>query len=596
MVDGVLRLAPVGGPGIRSDSPFLSDSAPSHWRSTRDAEDTVIPRSAEKFVSQRTGLTVLLAASTALTACGDGGPDPRVADARPNILLLVADDLGYADLGSYGGDVSTPNIDALADRGVRFSQFHTAPMCAPTRAMLLTGNDNHVAGMGIQGGGGALAGRPGYEGHLSERVVPFPRLLRDAGYHTYSVGKWHLGTAPEHSPTAAGFERSFQLLQGAGDHFSDIALSGRDSVSTYWEDGAYGAWPEGGYSTEVYTDRLIEFIEDGSEDGRPFFALAAYTSPHWPLQVPDEDLELYRGRYDMGYDRLRELRFESLQGAGIIPIDHRLPPRLEWITPWEDLSEEERRVESRKMELYAAMVENLDRHVGRLLGHLDERGMLDNTVVVFISDNGAAAEDFYRGGSFAEWLQRNYENSYETMGTRTSYVSYGPQWAEAGSAPYRGHKSYAHEGGLVAPMIVAGPGVAGAGAIHHAYVGVPDIAPTFLELAGATYPGDLEASGVRPMTGTSMLPLLSGEADRVHEPTELLALSHGMHAYVRLGDWKLVSSDQYQGDGTFQLFDLASDPGETTDVSERFPSRRAALLDSLTAFRARVGVILLGGS
>lgn len=329
---------------------------------------------------QRTGLTALLAASTVLMACGDGAPDPRVAAARPNILLLVADDLGYADLGSYGGDVSTPNIDALADRGVRFSQFHTAPMCAPTRAMLLTGNDNHVAGMGIQGGGGALAGRPGYEGHLSERVVPFPRLLRDAGYHTYSVGKWHLGTAPEHSPTAAGFERSFQLLQGAGDHFSDIALSGRDSISTYWEDGAYGAWPEGGYSTEVYTDRLIEFIEDGSEDGRPFFALAAYTSPHWPLQVPDEDLELYRGRYDMGYDRLRELRFESLQGAGIIPVDHQLPPRLDWIAPWEDLTEEERRVESRKMELYAAMVENLDRHIGRLLGYLDERGMLDNTM------------------------------------------------------------------------------------------------------------------------------------------------------------------------------------------------------------------------
>lgn len=540
-------------------------------------------------------LTVALVVSTAVWGCGAGSPEPL---SRPNILLIVADDLGYADLGSYGGDVSTPNLDALADRGMRFSQFHTAPMCAPTRAMLLTGNDNHVAGVGIQGGGGAppFAGRPGYEGHLSDRVVPFPRLLRDAGYHTYTVGKWHLGTAPEHSPTAAGFERSFQLLQGAGDHFSDIALSRGDSVSAYWDDGAYGAWPKGGYSTEVYTDRLIDFIEEGREDERPFFALAAYTSPHWPLQVPDEDLELYRGRYDMGYDRLREMRFESLQGAGIVPPDHVLPPRLGWITPWKDLTEAERRVESRKMELYAAMLENLDRHVGRLLDYLDAQGMLDNTLVVFMSDNGAAAEDFYRGGPFAEWLQRNYDDSYEAMGTPTSYVSYGPQWAEAGSAPYRGHKSYAHEGGIIAPMIVAGPGVRRAGVIEYAYVGVPDVAPTLLEVAGAGYPGTDDASLVRPMTGTSMWPLLTGEGERIHERTELLALSHAMHAYVRLGDWKLVSSDQYQGEGTFELFDLASDPGETTDVSDRFPERRAALLDSLEAFRARVGVVLPGGS
>jgi len=540
-------------------------------------------------------LSVLLVVGTTLSGCGGHPSEPT---SRPNILLLVADDLGYADLGSYGGDVSTPNIDALADRGMRFSQFHTAPMCAPTRAMLLTGNDNHVAGMGIQGGAlsAPFAGRPGYEGHLSERVVPFPRLLRDAGYHTYSVRKWHLGTAPEHSPTAAGFERSFQLLQGAGDHFSDVALAAGDSVSTYWDDGAYGAWPEGGYSTQVYTDRLIEFIEDGREDGRPFFAFAAYTSPHWPLQVPEEDLELYRGRYDMGYDRLREMRFESLQEARIVPTDHELPPRLDWITPWEDFSEHERRVESRKMELYAAMLENLDRHVGRLLGYLTDEGLLDNTLVVFMSDNGAAAEDFYYEGPFAGWLQRNYENIYETMGTPTSYVSYGPQWAEAGSAPYRGHKTYAHEGGIVAPMIVAGPGVTVAGAIERAYVGVPDIAPTLLEVAGADYPADLDASAIRPMTGTSMLPLLTGGADRIHEPTELLALSHAMHAYVRLGDWKLVSSDQYQGVGTFELFDVASDPGETTDVSERFPERRAALLDSLEAFRVRVGVVLPGGS
>ncbi len=543
----------------------------------------------------------LVVACLALVACVDEGVETE-ADPRPNILLLVADDLAYADLGSYGGDIHTPSIDALAARGIRFSQFHTAPMCAPTRAMLLSGNDNHVAGMGWQGGAPPeLAPYPGYESHLSDRVVPFPQLLLDAGYHTYSVGKWHLGTAADHTPTAAGFERSFQLLEGAGDHFSSVALEPQDSVSTYWADGDFTTWPEGSYSTEVYTDRLIGFIEEDRSDGRPFFAFAAYTSPHWPLQVPEEDLDLYRGRYSMGYDRLREMRFESLQLAGIVPDDHELPPRLEWITPWDQLTEEQRRVESRKMELYAAMVENLDRHVGRLLGALNAAGELDNTLIFFLSDNGAAAEDFYNAGAFADWLQRHYVDDFELMGTPRSYVSYGPQWAEAGSAPYRGHKSYAHEGGIIAPMIVAGPGVVGTtgegtmGPVVRAFVGVSDIAPTILEVAEVEYPGARGTRVTRPMSGTSMVPLLEGSADRIHPPDELLALSHRMHAYVRLGDWKLVSEDQYQGTGTFQLFDLANDPGETTDLSERFPEKRAELLDSLEAFRARVGVVIPSG-
>lgn len=543
-------------------------------------------------------LRLVTSVCTAFAVPALGGCEPSASgsasvDTPPNILLLVADDLAYADLGSYGGDVSTPNLDRLAERGVRFSQFHTAPMCAPTRAMLLSGNDNHVAGMGIQGGApGPFEGRPGYEGHLSERVVPLPLLLRDAGYHTYSVGKWHLGTEADHTPTAAGFERSFQLLQGAGDHFGDLALSPADSVSTYWVDGSYGSWPEGGYSTAVYTDRLLGFIEEGMGDGRPFFAFAAYTSPHWPLQVPDEYLELYRGRYDMGYDSLRALRFQSLQEAGIVLEDHELPPRLEWITPWDELSAEEQRVEARKMELYAAMLDNLDDHVGRLLDDLDERGILDNTLVIFMSDNGAAAEDFYNEGPFVAWLQRHYDNRYETMGTPTSYVSYGPQWAEAGSAPYRGHKTWAHEGGIVGPMIVAGPGVEGAGSIERAFVGVADIAPTLLEVAGGAYPGEHGTPETRPMAGTSILPLLRGEVDRIHPPDEFLALSHAQHAYARLGDWKIVSNDQYQGLGTFALYDLANDPGETTDASDRFPERKAQLLDSLAAFRERVGVVI----
>ncbi len=524
------------------------------------------------------------------------GRGPEAAGDRPNILLIVADDLGYADLGSYGSDIVTPHLDRLAARGLRFSQFHTAPMCAPSRAMLLTGNDNHVAGMGNQGGGsGPTAGLPGYEGHLSDRVVPFPLLLRDVGYATSIAGKWHLGEEPEHSPTAAGFERSFTLLHGAGDHYSDVALETASGVSRYWEDGDYAGWTEGRYDTEVYTDRLIEFIDDGLDSGRPFMALAAYTSPHWPLQVPEAFRDRYEGRYDMGYERLRELRLESLKGAGIVPETWTVPPHGKEIRPWDSLAPEEKRIEARKMELYAAMVENLDHHVGRLLDHLATRGELENTLVIFLSDNGAAGEDFFNTGPFVEWLRSRYDNRYETMGGPGSYVSYGPQWAVAGAAPFRGHKTDGSQGGIVSPMIVAGPGVGDSGAtpagsVVHAYVGIQDLAPTLLEVARTGYPGPRGSARTRPMTGRSILPLLQGDIDRVHPEDEVLALSHRGRSFVRRGTWKLLADVNPFDPAAFRLYDLSRDPGETLDRSGDRPDIRTELLEEWESFRDRVGV------
>ncbi|MGH7446858.1 MAG: arylsulfatase, partial [Longimicrobiales bacterium] len=460
-------------------------------------------------------LAALLALAAIIATGGAGNVSIPVvresADERPNILLIVADDLGYADLGAYGSDIRTPNIDRLAAEGILFTNFHTAPMCAPTRAMLLTGNNNHVAGMGQQSPGPALAAIPGYEGYLSERVVPFPRLLRKAGYHTYSTGKWHLGDAREQSPLAAGFERSYQLTHGAANHFNAVGFF--EGGSLYREDGEEVEYPAGTYTTELFTDRLIEFIDSQIGDGRPFFAFAAYTSPHWPLQVPDEWLDRYRGRYDEGYDVLRERNFERLKAKGILHPRSKLPPRNDAITPWEDLDAEQRRIEARKMELYAAMVENLDHHVGRVIDRLKARGVYDNTLIVFISDNGAGAEDFYHTGPFVEYIQANYDNSYENMGKPDSWVSYGPQWAEAGSAPFSRYKTYTREGGIAAQMIIAGPGVAQRGSINRAYVTVMDLAPTFLELGGATYPAD---GSVRPMEGESMAALLTGDALTVH--------------------------------------------------------------------------------
>lgn len=524
------------------------------------------------------------------SGCSNEGDNPQtlVAAERPNILLIVADDLGYVDLGVHGSAIQTPNIDELASAGSLFTQFHTAPLCAPTRAMLLSGNNNHVAGMARQHQTN-LAGHsvPGYEASLSDRIAALPRLLRDAGYHTYTVGKWHLGLTAETSPLEAGFTRSFSLLDGAGTHFDDVGFF--EGGSTYWADADFSEYPIGRYSTEVYTDRLIEFIDSNKDDGRPFFAFAAYTSPHWPLQVPDEYLDLYAGQYDAGYDALRVANFSALKKAGIIPMESSLPPRNDAIVPWEDLSADEQRRESRKMELYASMVDNLDNHIGRLLDYLRKEGLYDETLIVFMSDNGAAGEDFYNEGPFTEYVQAHFDNSYETMGTAVSFVSYDDPWAEAGSAPFMRRKGYSRQGGIVAPMIMAGPGVASTGAITSTYVTVMDLAPTFLEIAGAKYPDN---GSVQPMLGESMCRFLTGEADTVHSEDYVTTLYHAGHAYLRRGDWKISNLEPPFNEDDFELFNLSADPGETNNLAKSHADKFEELLRIWRDERIELGIIL----
>jgi arylsulfatase A-like enzyme len=536
-------------------------------------------------------MSLLLIVTWLSVGCSDTNKEPGIdaaADERPNILLIVADDLGYADLGVYGSDISTPNIDLLASRGMLFTQFHTAPSCAPTRAMLLSGNNNHVAGMARQSQSG-LAGIPvaGYEASLSERIVPLPRLLQDAGYQTYSVGKWHLGGELRTSPHAAGFSRAFNLLGGAGTHFDAVGFS--VGGSSYRADKDLVEYPQGSYSTELYTDRLIEFIDADKARGKPFFAFAAYTSPHWPLQVPDEYLDLYAGFYDDGYDALRERRFESLQGAGIIPETSSLPPRNDAISPWDALSAEQQRRESRKMELYAAMVDNLDDHVGRLLDYLKANDLYHNTLIVFMSDNGAAGENFYNRGPHSEYLQAHFDNDYSTMGTSASFVSYDEQWAEAGSAPFQRSKTYTREGGIVAPLVIAGPGVSGRGVIDASYLTVMDLAPTFIELAGAQYPDN---GTVRPMLGASINDYLAGEATSVHAEDYVTTLFHAGRAYLRQGDWKISTLEPPFDETAFELFNLALDPGEVSDLAEVEPEKLADLIALWRVERKRLGIIL----
>jgi len=511
------------------------------------------------------------------------------AQERPNILLIVADDMGYADLGAFGSEIRTPNIDSLADRGRLFSQFHAAPVCSVTRSMLMTGNNNHVAGVGLQSASGPVRDSlPGYEGYLSDRVELLPRLLRDAGFHTYAAGKWHLGMTPEHSPKAAGFERSFMLLNGSGNHFQARGRS--EQTPRYREDDDLVDYPEGRYSTELYTDRLIEFIESGRGDGQPFFAYAAYTSPHWPLQVPDDYLDLYRGAYDAGYDEFRVRRFESLKAAGIIPTSSTLPPRNDNVEPWVELTTDQQRIKAREMELYAAMIDNLDFHVGRLIASLKEQDLYDNTLIVFMSDNGAAGGDYFDGdNAIGRYLRAHYDNSYENMGKANSWVTYGVRWAEVGSAPFSRYKGFTREGGIVAAMIAAGPGVASAGTIDSAYLTVMDLAPTFLELGGANYPGD---GSVAPMLGESMVNFLAGSEAEVHDENYVTTLYHRGMALLRQGRWKLVTLDPPFDESKFQLIDIEADPGETTNLALQYPERMNSMIALWREKRREYGIVL----
>jgi len=500
---------------------------------------------------------------------------------RPNILVLVADDLGYSDLGCYGGEISTPNIDSLALNGMQFTRFHTAPMCAPSRAMLLTGNDHHIAGVGRQA---LQANVFGYEGHITERVATIPALLRNDGYHTYMAGKWHLGVNPAYNPHKLGFENSFVLLEGVGNHFNSQGIFGDNSRSHYTEDGDSAQWPEGKFSTDVYTDKLLSFISKNQDDQQPFFAYAAYTAPHWPLQVNEKHSKKYEGRYDKGYEQLRLQRFLQLKKIGLIPEESVLPPLHPSIQPWETLSALEKKKESRKMELYAGMVDNLDANIGRIINHLKEIGAYENTLIFFISDNGAAGEDYYSDPEIRPYINNYFNDDYEDMGKPESFISYGPQWAEAGSAAFRYYKEFTTNGGIIAPMIVSGPLVEKSGVVNESFVSLLDIAPTIYELSGTTYPKEWQENYVYPLRGASMFPMVSGTANAIHLNEYVFALEHAGYTMLRKGNWKITNSMRPFNEENFELYDLSKDLGERQNLKNMNPEKYRELLMEWTSF------------
>ena len=520
------------------------------------------------------------------------------ADNRPNILLVVVDDMGYSDIGPFGGEVRTPTLDSLAKSGMRFSDFHTSVACSPTRSMLLSGTDNHLAGMGSQG---ELIfpnqiGEPGYEGHLNDRVVSVATLLRDAGYFTAMAGKWHLGEQVKDDPYNRGFQKAFTLLEGGASHFDDEWMMYANYTPTYRENGVKVHVPKGFYSSEFYTDKIMEYI-DRRDAQKPFFAYLSFTAPHDPLHVPDEWLDKYKGRYDEGYEALRNERLNSLKEAGFIPQDAVPFPRLPMLPAWETIPERRRKSEARRMELYSAMIDNIDYHLGRLLTHLKKTGAYDNTLVIFFSDNGANGNEMHQyPDTDKAWVDRNSDNRYENMGHQFSRVAQGTAWAQVSMTPYRLFKVFTTEGGIRTPLIISGPGVADQGTRSDAFVHVMDITATILGAAGVDHPGaSYKGREVEPLRGRSMMKVLNGKADFVYDNDTAVSWEMLGFRAVRKGDFKLVWLPLPFGNDDWQLYDLSKDPAELNDLSQERPKLRKEMIGMWKQYSEDVGVVLPPG-
>ncbi len=520
---------------------------------------------------------------------------------RPNFLVIVADDLGFSDIGAFGSEIDTPNLDWLAYAGIRFTDFHSAPACSPTRAMLLTGTDHHIAGIGtmLEVAAPGFRGAPGYEGYLNDRVAALPELLRDAGYLTLMSGKWHLGDTIETSPWARGFERSFALLPAGASHYGGT-VGGFSPVPTlYTEDDRFVTVGDDFYSSDFFTDTLLRYFRERPEDDdRPFFAYLPFQAPHWPLQAPDESIAKYRGRYDAGPDALREARLAALKRLGLCRPDVDPHPVVaDGAAEWADMTDEERALSARSMEVYAAMVDRMDQNIGRVISYLTQTGELDDTVVIFLSDNGAEGAIVeampLRGAQIVAQIEKYCDNSLDNLGRPTSFIWYGPRWAQAATAPSRLHKAFTTEGGIRVVGFLTWPGCARQRQIGTAFSTVMDIAPTVLELAGAAHPGTAyRGREVVPVRGRSLVAYLSGAAETVHDADTGTGWELFGRRAIRQGDWKVLYLPAPYGPGSWQLYDLSCDPGEIHDLADARPDKLAELLALWDRYVEETGVIL----
>ncbi len=518
-----------------------------------------------------------------LVSCSEKNKEAeQEIDSRPNVLLIVADDLGYSDITPFGGNINTPILNQLSMEGRLFSNFHVLPTCSPTRSALISGNDNHTAGMGVMAEFiyPPIEDLPGYVGHLNDQIATIPEILNSNGYHTYMTGKWHLGEDDSQSPFTKGFEETFTMMNGGGSHWADQNPLSPPQKMIYRKNGnRIESLPEDFYSTKNYTDSLITFIDRNRDSGKPFFGYLSYTAPHDPLHAPAEYISKYKGMFDEGWDQLRMQRLESLKEKELVPSDINEFPKNRMIPLWDELTEEQKELFSRDMEVYAAMIDYMDMSIGRLFSYLKSQGLYENTLIIFFSDNGAngAPLTAYPGNQDGEYLA-SFDNTYDNRGLPNSFVDMGAGWAQASSSPFKYYKSFTSEGGIKSPLIVKLPGkVSNPGSWNHSLTHVTDIMPTILDVSKSQYPEQKNGITLKQPIGNSILPLITGEQQHIHDEYGFGYELFEMRAYFK-NEWKILRLPVPFGSGEWELYNIKTDPGELSNLADQHPDKLNELI------------------
>ena len=516
-----------------------------------------------------------------------GGPEAW-SDDRPNFLIVILDDIGFTDLGAYGSEINTPHFDAEAARGTMFTNFHVAPTCVPSRAMLMTGVDSHLTGLPTLD---HLMlpehlGQPGHEGELNTRVATIAEHLSPAGYSAFITGKWHLGRSETSLPVARGFDRSFVLDSSGADNWEHRTYLPHYARAEWWEDFEYvEELPEDFYSSAFIVDKMITYLSE-ADSARPFLSVVSFQANHLPLQAPREYVERYNGVYDSGWEVLARKRHAAAISLGLVPEDTPMPDFPEGLRNWSDLSPREKAVSAMSRQVAAGMLEAADHHFGRLVSWLRETGRYDKTIILIISDNGPEYNNPGRLIAFHAWLAlQGYSRNLDRLGERRTYAWIGPEWAAASASPLSFFKFHAGEGGLRVPLIISGPGIK-PGRKASGFSIVTDIAPGLIDLAG-TVPLD----GFKPFTGRSLAPLLRGQTDRIYGKDEAVGMEMSGQSALFRGDYKLTRNMRPYGDGRWRLFNITRDPGETHDLSAERPELFAETMAEYEAYEARFGVL-----
>ena len=511
-----------------------------------------------RMVSRRQFLSAMAASYPLLGAARSWAAPAR----RPNIILIMADDMGYSDLGCYGSEIHTPTLDGMAKRGIRFTQFYNTPRCCPSRASLLTGLYPHQAGIGHMVGN---YGIPAYQGFLNGRCVTIAEALRPAGYRTLMSGKWHVGESRPHWPTDRGFDHYYGLISG-GSNYWKLDRGRKMAI----DDKPHTPDPKGFYITDAFTDHAVEFIDKHGRNERPFFLYVAYTAPHWPLHAHPSDIAKYRGKYLEGWDALRQERHKRQIGLGLVDAKWPLTPRDHSAPAWDTVKD--KAALDLKMAVYAAQIDRMDQGIGRILAKLRDIGEEGNTLVMFLVDNGGCAEQINRGKPGVP------------AGPVDSFLSYGLPWANASNTPFRRYKHWVHEGGIASPFIVQWPAVITRGGQLTRQVGHSiDIMATCLDVAGAAYPTTHKGKPILPLEGKSLLPIFEG---KTRAPHDVLTWEHEGNRAVRQGKWKLVSRHP----GGWELYDLEADRTELNNLATQHPDKAKELAALYAAWATRCGV------